>query len=109
MPTGWSDKYEDMGGDYSWDDRYGSGAVLAVELGLGKAKPLMARLDNYGGGQAIFESEAKPGQLYMWQSEVGEIDRIVSPTSLAEVKNLIAAGKISTIQLETVTLPSPQE
>lgn len=97
-----------MGGDYSWDEEYGSGAVLAAELGLGKPKPLMAKLNNYGGGQAIFEPVAKPGELYMWQSEVGEIDRIVSPTTLAEVKDLIATGKISTIKLEKVPRPTPE-
>jgi hypothetical protein len=109
MPIGWSDKYEDMGGDYSWDDNYGSGTLLAVELGLGKPKPLMARLDNYGGGQAVFEPEDNPGQLYMWQSDVREIDRITSPTTLPELKELIATGNISKIKLERVEWPTAEE
>ncbi|KAK4152309.1 hypothetical protein C8A00DRAFT_44613 [Chaetomidium leptoderma] len=98
--------YEDMGGDSAWDDTYGLGTVLAVELGLGKPKPLMGRLNNYGGGQCIFEPASKPGELYMWQSEVSEVDRITSPATLADIKQLISTGKISALKLETVVRPT---
>ena len=109
MPIGWSDKYEDMGGSSAWDDTFGSGTVLAVELGLGKPKPLMARLNNYGGGQYIFEPEAKPGELFMWQPEVNEIDRITSPTTLTALKQLISTGKYSDLKTETVKPPTAEQ
>ncbi|KAH6844546.1 hypothetical protein B0I37DRAFT_377751 [Chaetomium sp. MPI-CAGE-AT-0009] len=109
MPVGWSNDYDDMGGDSDWADGFGSGTVLAVRLKLGTPNPLMARLNSYGGGQAIFEPKNKPGELYIWDAEVSEIYRITSPTTLAEVKQLISAGNYSALKTKKVESPSTKE
>ncbi|KAK4167519.1 hypothetical protein QBC43DRAFT_311997 [Cladorrhinum sp. PSN259] len=102
VPDQWTDVYEDMGGDDEWGAEDGTGTLAVVGLGLGKPTPLLAKKILYGGGQYIFSAEAKPGQLFFWEAETGDILHIVSPTTLDEVKQLIAAKKMKDIKYEEV-------
>lgn len=104
MPVGWSDNYDEMGGDVDWSPERGLATDDAREVGLEKPKPLMGLLPNYGGGLCVFEAESHPGQLFMWHSEVGEIERIISPSTLDGLKRLIAAKQWQ--EMETELLPA---
>ncbi|KAK3395151.1 hypothetical protein B0H63DRAFT_462744 [Podospora didyma] len=99
-----------MGGDEEWGTTNGTGTLAVVGLGLGKPTPLLARKLIYGGGQYIFSAEAKPGQLFMWDAETGDVQHIVDPTSLDGVKKLIAADEMNKIKYEDIPVaPTVEE
>ncbi|KAK3944839.1 hypothetical protein QBC46DRAFT_146716 [Diplogelasinospora grovesii] len=102
MPEGWTDDYKGMGGNDEWGNVNGTGAHTAVGLGLGKPTPLLGRKLEYGGGLYFFSADAKPGQLYMWEAETGDVLRVTSPATIDDIKKLISDKKMKDIKREEV-------
>ncbi|KAK4142992.1 uncharacterized protein C8A04DRAFT_29393 [Dichotomopilus funicola] len=109
MPPGWTDTYAEMGGDEEWGSVNGTGAHTSVALGLGKATPLLGRKLGEGGVLYFFAGDAKPGNIYFWEPDMGEVFRVTEPGDVDGIKKLIAAGKFKEIKREEVDGASSEQ
>ncbi|KAK4136043.1 hypothetical protein BT67DRAFT_440178 [Trichocladium antarcticum] len=109
MPDGWTDVYQEMGGDEEWGSVNGTSAHAVVGLGLGKPTPLLGRKLGEGGVLYFLSADARPAELYFWEPETGEVFRVTDPTNLDDIKKLISANNFKAIKRDEVEDTSCEE
>ncbi|RGP77355.1 hypothetical protein FLONG3_4493 [Fusarium longipes] len=98
-PTGWTVDYDYFGGDNEWGED-GEVSDLVAPFGIeGSIKPLFRSSPR--GNEVIFVYEINE-QYYIHDAQSGQVQRIVSPTSLEEIVEFI--NEQGWFRLETESL-----
>ncbi|PHH92177.1 hypothetical protein CDD83_8563 [Cordyceps sp. RAO-2017] len=97
-PRGWTDVYEEMGGDYEWGPE-GVAAGLAARLGLARPTPCFAQTLSSGGPVRLFQAG---DAFYLWNPIQGHVWRATKPTTLAEIAGAISSGGLAAVACEEV-------
>ncbi|KAF7559944.1 hypothetical protein G7046_g4216 [Stylonectria norvegica] len=97
-PNGWTDDYEEMGGEYQWG-KDGVVAELAETYGIdGTVTPHFAMSSSSGEALGLFE--AGTGQYYLWNAIDCGLWKITKPQTLGEIVSTIDTQGLGNLELK---------
>jgi hypothetical protein len=97
-PDGWTNDYEEVGGDQLWSPDFGEVTEMARGYGLqGTVKPIIGMDLSQGNGFSLFEIGSR---YFLFESNANQLLEIKSPTDLQTIVSAIGDEGLGALQFE---------